>query len=178
MIARAASPVLPIALLAACTSGGGSDEQMLADLAGAAAMSGTLFYEPCGVMAARHDIDGMRAEWAQSGDTVRPCEPIGAAAIAHACRIGDGELVYDPAYPGDEDRADFTGPDYEVTGAFCTPQNDERSEVLCSFTIAHDGTSWARDDHPFRHVYARMDDEISHMEMAYWVTRESCAPNG
>lgn len=161
--------LLPFALLAGCAA-----NNPYASMSEAEILELMTIPEPCGVSASRgHDENGDFFIVA-NGDTIRPCQSLDAAEIAHSCRIGAGELVYDPEHPHDERYARFEGPVYTVSDVQCLDATEDGSEVLCDFTIADEGEEIRIRRHAFRHVYSEMHDEISHTYMTYWSTRESC----
>ncbi len=165
---------LPALLLISCTSDGPTAIGRTAPADQAVMVDLSEQYRPCGAAAARRIRPDGTFPNIGIGDTVRPCEPIGAEAIAHACRIEAGEVVYDPERPNDDAYASFVGPELTARDVSCRPTREDGGEVECDFTIANDGVAHRVSGHAFSHVYSEYHDEISHSYWAYWSTRQSC----
>lgn len=161
--------LLPLALLAGCAA-----TEPYGSMSEAEILELMTIPEPCGVSASRGRDENGDFFILADGATVRPCELMDAMAIAETCRTEAGELTPHPDYPDDWQRDGWTAPDLEVSGAQCRNLNEEGSEISCDFTVSYDGSEMRLTDHPFRHVYFEMHDEVSHTYFAVWRTSQSC----
>ncbi|RJY09989.1 hypothetical protein [Aurantiacibacter aquimixticola] len=116
-------------MLAACAA-----ERAGTTPSGAAATDLIRELQPCGVTAPRTPGDSEYAHLLDGPGPVRPCHLITADHVAFAREVQDGEVVYDPNDPNDEERALRVAPDISVSGLQCHDVSDDGSEVSCDFT--------------------------------------------
>ncbi|MDE1467727.1 hypothetical protein [Aurantiacibacter sp. D1-12] len=131
----------------------------------------------CGLSAIHQTDENGRYRRASSGDRVRACEQITPAAIARACAFEEGEVVYDPDHPYDDEFADFVTPELAVDSASCRFTGDDQTSAICDFTLLREGAFQSVQGQEFAFVFRDLSDGIAHDWFhVTWETRSACVP--
>ncbi|KLI62933.1 hypothetical protein [Aurantiacibacter marinus] len=171
MKAKALGSALPLTLLAACAAA--QSDTSTRDIA---ATDLVRVLEPCGITAPGMPGNDEHAHLRFGDGPVRPCNPISPDNAEFACQLKDGEVIEDPDYPHDEERAVWAAPAITISDLQCRDLKGDSSEVSCDFIAAHDGFEQRVSGHRFTHWYSTAHDEMSGHSYGdtLWRTDASC----